>query len=80
MLAYDPVMVLQKVSEQVEDKRLHGNRRVATAQIARVGVKCVIGKEKLHETPETMEPPRSNIKAIYRKNQSYRKVFRITSR
>src|SRR5262249_11657175 len=48
LLADDALAVRHEVDEQVEYLRLDGNRRRATAQLAPVDIKRMIGKEKLH--------------------------------
>ena len=51
VLADHPVTVLDQINQQVEYLRLDGNGLGATAQLAPVGVKCMIAKEKLHWRP-----------------------------
>ena len=48
VLAYDAVAVLYQINWQVKNLRLYGNRLGTVAQLAPVGIKCVIGKEKSH--------------------------------
>ena len=48
VLADDAVAVLHQIDQQVEHLRLDGDSFGAAAQLAPVGVKRMIGKEKLH--------------------------------
>ena len=50
-LADDATAILHEVEQQIEYLGLDGNQCVATAQLASIGVKCVIGKEKFHPDP-----------------------------
>ena len=48
IFADDAVAVLDQIDQQVEHLRLDGNRLRPAAQLAPVGIKRMIGKEKLH--------------------------------
>ena len=56
VLRDDAIAVLHKVDQQIEHLRLDGNGFGAAAQLAPVGVKHVIGKEKLHVAAPTGLP------------------------
>ncbi len=59
ILADDAVAVLQQVNQQVEHLRLDGNGLGTAAQLASVGIKRMIGKEKLH-----VGAPKSGCEAV----------------
>jgi hypothetical protein len=48
ILADDEVTVMQQVNQQLEHLWFDGNGLEAAAQLACVGIKCMIGKEKSH--------------------------------
>src|SRR4029079_13541782 len=77
ILADNALVVLQKIGQDVEYLRLDGNRPVATAQLAGVGIKRMIGKEKLHAFPRERRPHRPKIKYIYEENRARGKDFHI---
>ena len=64
LLADDALAILHEIGQQVEHLRLHGNRHIAAAQLARVRIKRMIGKEKLHGSPRTTMSSRSKIKGF----------------
>ena len=51
VLADDALAIFQKVGQDVEYLRFDVNRRAAAPQLAAVGIKRMIGKEKLHSFP-----------------------------
>src|SRR5581483_7660211 len=44
----DAVAILDEIDQEIEHERLDGNRLAAAGELPRIGVKRMIGKEKLH--------------------------------
>jgi hypothetical protein len=82
VLADDALAVLHQVDQEVEHLRLDGNALDTAAQLATVGIKRMIVKEKLHVAPQTALRSRSQeiIKPVSRTNHALGKVFRPRSR
>src|SRR6266700_6844260 len=66
----DTVAVLHQMDQQVENLRLHRYRRAAAEQLATLGIKCLIVKDKLHAASPGPRPFSRNNQACLRDKSS----------
>ena len=70
VLADDAVAILHEIDQEIEYLRLDRNRLRAAVQFAPVGIKCVIGKVKLHVHASGQSASQGIVRPISRTNQA----------